>query len=170
MDIKIHDTFFENMCCKKSAKEYEKFILRCGISVKSENAIQIMPDRTADITFKISLSVMQTPFKYISDNQHTDISADFIQGNLWRNDAGINRFAKIILYGKDWVRSLGTDRWVQCLVARCVLVGHEFYSEFPAVLCVIQINVDDTDLCLICIFRRIQKIRIDAWLFFNIIR
>ena len=75
MDIKIHDTFFENMCCKKSAKEYEKFILRCGISVKSENAIQIMPDRTADITFKISLSVMQTPFKYISDNQHTDISA-----------------------------------------------------------------------------------------------
>ena len=99
MDIKIHDTFFENMCCKKSAKEYEKFILRCGISVKSENAIQIMPDRTADITFKISLSVMQTPFKYISDNQHTDISADFIQGNLWRNDAGINRFAKIILYG-----------------------------------------------------------------------
>jgi len=48
MDIKIHDTFFENMCCKKSAKEYEKFILRCGISVKSENAIQIMPDRTAD--------------------------------------------------------------------------------------------------------------------------
>ena len=56
MDIKIHDTFFENMCCKKSAKEYEKFILRCGISVKSENAIQIMPDRTADITFKISLS------------------------------------------------------------------------------------------------------------------
>ena len=170
MDIKIHDTFFENMCCKKSAKEYEKFILRCGISVKSENAIQIMPDRTADITFKISLSVMQTPFKYISDNQHTDISADFIQGNLWRNDAGINRFAKIILYGKDRVRSLGTDRWVQCLVARCVVVGHEFYSEFPAVLCVIQINVDDTDLCLICIFRRIQKIRIDAWLFFNIIR
>ena len=78
MDIKIHDTFFENMCCKKSAKEYEKFILRCGISVKSENAIQIMPDRTADITFKISLSVMQTPFKYISDHDHPDICCKFV--------------------------------------------------------------------------------------------
>ena len=101
------------MCCKNSAEEYEKFILRCGISVESENAIQIMPDRTADITFKIRLTVMQTPFKYISDNQHTDISADFIQGNLWRNDAGIDRFAKIrIGYGRS-VRIVGFSAWLR---------------------------------------------------------
>lgn len=42
------------------------------------HAVQITFQRSAHILLKISLAIFQTPFEYISDNNHTDIGADIL--------------------------------------------------------------------------------------------
>ena len=80
---------------------------------------------------------METPFKYISDDQHTDIGTNILKGDGGRYNTGIDCFLEIVLHRNNRIRAFRAYTGIQCLILRGILIGHEFHTEFAAVFGII---------------------------------
>ena len=74
--------------CKKIKACPNAFELLGQALLYDKNTIQIMRQGTSHISFKISISISHRPFKYISDDNHTDICGDFLDFQIQLNCIG----------------------------------------------------------------------------------
>ena len=107
-----------------------------------ECAVQISLQGTLHISFKIGIAIFQAPFKYISNDNHTDIRRYILQWIGQMDDACIESLFQIIVNCDDRIWAFGTDCRIQRLVFWCIIIGHKRQSQILAVMYIIQIKLN----------------------------
>ncbi len=80
------------------------------MSVFGERPIKVRLKGASHISFKFSVPLFQAPFENIADDQHADISGDFIKRMGQPDDSGIQAFLEIVMHCDDRIWTLGADQ------------------------------------------------------------